>query len=242
MHETNMEEGIVIGIIDTRIWRESKMLNDDGVGPVPTRWKGRCESGERFNATTNCNRKLIGAKWFIDAFFADNEQPFNTTEFPEFLSPRDAEGHRTHTATTAAGSFVANASDAPRAHLAVYKACWNVPNSICAAADMLRAIDEVINDGVDVLSPSISPSDPNPMFAEVDKHDVKAIGSFHAVAKGITVVFAAGNVGPDPQTVANVAPWIISAAATTIDRSFPMPVTLGNNNTLPVAHTKYVAN
>ncbi|KAM1739447.1 hypothetical protein ACFX11_015162 [Malus domestica] len=110
MHETNMEEGIVIGIIDTRIWRELKMLNDDGVGPVPTRWKGRCESGERFNATTNCNRKLIGAKWFIDAFFADNEQPFNTTEFPEFLSPRDAEGHRTHTATTAAGSFVANAS------------------------------------------------------------------------------------------------------------------------------------
>ncbi|KAM1739449.1 hypothetical protein ACFX11_015162 [Malus domestica] len=107
---------------------------------------------------------------------------------------------------------------------------------------MLRAIDEVINDGVDVLSLSISPSDPNPMFAEVDKHDVKAIGSFHAVAKGITVVFAAGNVGPDPQTVANVAPWIISAAATTIDRSFPMPVTLGNNNTLPVAHRKYVAN
>ncbi|TQD72493.1 hypothetical protein C1H46_041973 [Malus baccata] len=98
---------------------------------------------------------------------------------------------------------------------------------------MLRAIVEVINDGVDVLSLSISPSDPNPMFAEVDKHDVKAIGSFHAVAKGITVVFAAGNVGPDPQTVANVAPWIISAAATTIDRSFPMPVTLGNNNTLP---------
>ncbi|KAM2105846.1 hypothetical protein ACFX1R_016306 [Malus domestica] len=98
---------------------------------------------------------------------------------------------------------------------------------------MLRAIDEVINDGVDVLSLSISPSDPNPMFAEVDKHDVKAIGSFHAVAKGITVVFAAGNVGPDPQTVANVAPWIISAVATTIDRSFPMPVTLGNNNTLP---------
>ncbi|CAL9030484.1 unnamed protein product [Prunus brigantina] len=90
---------------------------------------------ERFNATTYCNRKLIGAKWFKDGFLADNERPFNTTEFPEFLSPRDAMGHGTHTATTAAGSFVANVSykglilgvvrgGAPRAHLAVYRPCW----------------------------------------------------------------------------------------------------------------------
>ncbi|KAI5329346.1 hypothetical protein L3X38_028743 [Prunus dulcis] len=80
---------------NTRSW--------DYLGPL-------CESGEHFNATTKCNRKLIGAKWFIDGFLADNEQPFNTTEFPEFLSSRDAMGHGTHTATTIAGSFVANAS------------------------------------------------------------------------------------------------------------------------------------
>ncbi|KAB2608967.1 subtilisin-like protease SBT5.3 [Pyrus ussuriensis x Pyrus communis] len=229
MHETNMGDGIVIGIMDFGIWPESKMLNDDGVGPIPTRWKGRCESGESFNATTHCNRKLIGAKWFIDGFLADNEQPFNTV-FWEFYSPRDGAGHGTHTATTAAGSFVANASGAPRAHLAVYKTCWNVLNFVCAAADLLKAFDEAIYDGVDVLSLSIG--NYNPKFAEVDKRDAIATGSFHAVAKSITVVCAADNTGPAPQTVSNVAPWIITMAATTIDRSFPTPITLGNNKTL----------
>lgn len=197
---------------------------------------GRCESGEHFNATTDCNKKLLGAKWFIDGFLADNEQPFNTTEFPEFLSPRDAMGHGTHTATTAAGSFVASASykglglgvvrgGAPRAHLAVYKPCWYAPIAVCAAADMLKAFNEAIYDGVDVLS--LSMGNYLPKFAEVDKRDAISTGSFHAVAKGISVVCAADNTGPYAQTVRNVASWILTVAATTIDRSFPHPSCLG---------------
>ncbi|KAJ8632449.1 hypothetical protein MRB53_025785 [Persea americana] len=57
------------------------------------------------------------------------------------------------------------------------------------------------------------------------------MGSFHAVAKGITVVCAAENDGPLSQTVSNIAPWIITVAAVTMDRAFPTIITLGNNRT-----------
>ncbi|KAJ3705829.1 hypothetical protein LUZ61_009534 [Rhynchospora tenuis] len=57
-------------------------------------------------------------------------------------------------------------------------------------------------------------------------------GTLHAVAKGITVVFAAGNDGPAPQSVQNNVPWVISVAASTIDRFFPTVITLGNGQRL----------
>ena len=55
----------------------------------------------------------------------------------EFLSPRDYGGHGTHTASTMAGNYgVQETGDAagfgklsgiaPRARLAVYKACWRI--------------------------------------------------------------------------------------------------------------------
>ncbi|WCJ28226.1 Subtilisin-like protease [Euphorbia peplus] len=71
------------------------------------------------------------------------------------------------------------------------------------------------------------------------------MGSFHAVRNGILVVCSAGNSGPSAGTASNVAPWILTVGASTIDRDFPSNVILGNNqifqgrsfssNTLPAA-------
>uniref|UniRef100_A0A6N2KK66 Inhibitor I9 domain-containing protein n=1 Tax=Salix viminalis TaxID=40686 RepID=A0A6N2KK66_SALVM len=240
LHNSSMGDGVIIGVLDTGIWPESKAFSDEGLGPIPSHWKGVCESGTGFKAKSHCNRKIIGARWFVDGFLAEYGQPLNTSENSEFLSPRDANGHGTHTASTAAGNFVDNVSyrglglgtirgGAPRAQLAIYKVCWNVLGGQCSSADILKAFDEAIHDGVDVLSLSIGSS--IPLFSDVDERDGIATGSFHAVAKGITVVCGAANDGPSAQTVQNTAPWILTVAASSMDRAFPTPITLGNNKT-----------
>jgi subtilisin family serine protease len=194
---------------------------------LPARWKGACQTGAEFKATI-CNRKIIGARWYAGGIDAEVLKS-------EYMSPRDKNGHGTHVASTIAGGEVRNASfgglaagvargGAPRARLAIYKPCWDKNGgTTCGDAAILAAIDDAINDGVDVLSLSLG-------FI-----DEEIPGTLHAVARGITVVFAAGNVGPDAKTVTNVSPWVLTVAASTIDRSFPTMMTLGNNEKVVVS-------
>lgn len=142
-------------------------------------------------------------------------------------------GHGTHTASTAAGAVVEGANfhglgagvargGAPQARLAVYKVSWKGKNGASvASAAVLAAMDDAIHDGVDILSLSLA----------VDEN---SFGALHAVQNGITVVYAGGNSGPRPQVISNTAPWVITVAASKIDRSFPTVITLGNNQTLVV--------
>ncbi|KAL2520410.1 Cucumisin [Forsythia ovata] len=46
--------------------------------------------------------------------------------------------------------------------------------------------------------------------------------------KGIPVSCSAGNSGPTKSTLVNVAPWIMTVGAGTLDRDFPAYATLGN--------------
>jgi subtilisin family serine protease len=109
---------------------------------------------------------------------------------------------------------------APRARIAVYKSLWG--GGTGTSATVLAAIDDAIHDGVDVLSLSLAHPEEN------------SFGALHAVQKGITVVYAAGNDGPKPQTVQNTAPWVITVAASKTDRSFPTLITLGNTQQIVV--------
>ncbi|CAK9142074.1 unnamed protein product [Ilex paraguariensis] len=228
--------GAIIGVLDTGIWPESESFKDEQMEKVPSRWKGICQEGEAFNSSRYMGRKIIGARWYMKGYKAEFGK-LNTSDGAEFLSARDAAGHGSHTSSTAAGVLVENANfmglaqglargGAPSAWLAVYKVCWATGG--CSSADILAAFDEAISDGVDVLSVSLGSSPPLATYVE----DVLSIGSFHAVAKGIPVVCSGGNSGPYPQTVINTAPWIITVAASTIDRAFPTMITLGNNQTV----------
>ncbi|KAK4431261.1 Subtilisin-like protease SBT3.6 [Sesamum alatum] len=234
LHDTNQGDGAIIGVVDTGVWPESESFNDKGLGPIPAKWKGFCQSGDDFDPKQHCNNKLVGARYFIKGFLAGYGE-FNATEQNEFISSRDSDGHGTHCASIAGGSFVRNVSfqglaggvargGAPRARLAIYKVGWI--GGIVSSVDILKAFDEAIHDGVDVLSISLGIA--LPLYPEIDKRDVIYYGSFHAVAHGITVVCAGGNSGPEYQTILNVAPWVISVAASTTDRSFPTPIVLGN--------------
>ncbi|XP_062105157.1 CO(2)-response secreted protease-like [Humulus lupulus] len=217
---TNM----IIGVIDSGIWPESVSFSGKGFGPIPSKWKGSCQTASDFN-TSNCNRKLIGAKYYLPQS-AKKE-----------WTPRDLTGHGTHVASIAAGSVVPGTSfmglgsgtargGAPSARIASYKVCWS---GGCSSADLLKAIDDALSDGVDIISISIGSK--NGLSEEYLK-DPTAIGAFHAEQKGVLVVLSAGNSGPTPYTLSNTSPWMFTVAASTIDRHFKSIVHLGNGKFL----------
>ncbi|CAJ2664207.1 unnamed protein product [Trifolium pratense] len=228
-------EDIIIGNLDTGVWPESKSFSDEGMGPVPTRWRGICDVDKNNTDEFHCNRKLIGARYFYKGYLANLDTNGNIS----FHSARDIDGHGSHTLSTAGGNFVANASvfgngkgtvsgGSPKARVAAYKVCWP-PLAVgggCYEADILAAYEAAISDGVDVLSVSLGGK--NVEFLESSI----SIGSFHAVAKGIVVVSSTGNSGPTPFSASNLEPWIITVAASTMDRSFTSYVTLGNKKIL----------
>ncbi|KAJ6415817.1 hypothetical protein OIU84_004584 [Salix udensis] len=100
-------DGVIIGVLDTGIWPEHCSLSDSGLSDVPSTWKGICETGPDFPASS-CNKKLIGARAFNKGYISHRGRLID--ESKESASPRDTEGHGTHTSTTAAGSSVHNAS------------------------------------------------------------------------------------------------------------------------------------
>ncbi|GLT76398.1 hypothetical protein SLA2020_480610 [Shorea laevis] len=223
---------VIVGIIDTGIWPESPSFSDDGIGQVPRKWKGICMEGSDFKKS-NCNRKLIGARYYVQQ---RSHSGNGTVSRALSGSPRDSIGHGTHTASTAAGSPVMNASyyglgqgtargGSPSTRIAAYKAC---AEDGCSGATILKAIEDAIKDGVDIISISIGM---NALFQSDFLSDPIAIGAFHAEEMGVMVVCSAGNDGPSPSTVVNAAPWIFTVAASTIDRAFQSTVLLGNGRT-----------
>ncbi|KAK7256214.1 hypothetical protein RIF29_29652 [Crotalaria pallida] len=208
-----VESDVVVGVIDTGIWPESDSFNDKGFGPIPEKWKGTCAGGKNFT----CNKKIIGARFYVGE------------------SARDNAGHGTHTASTAAGNNVRKASfyglaegtargGVPSARIAAYKVCRELD---CESVAIMAAFDDSIADGVDVLSLSLGGYSQLPF-----DQDPIAIGSFHAMARGILTVHAAGNSGPVPYSTSSIAPWMLSVAASTIDRQFIDTIVLGNGKKL----------
>nr|GMD22877.1 subtilisin-like protease SBT1.4 [Ipomoea batatas] len=227
----NSEYGddVIVGVLDTGIWPERPSFSDRGLSPVPSSWKGKCENSTDFPESL-CNRKIIGARAFYKGYEAAKGSPMD--ESVESKSPRDTNGHGTHTASTAAGSIVANASVfgyahgeargvAIKARIAVYKICWS---SGCFDSDILSAFDQAVEDGVHVISLSVGANGYAPQYFR----DSTAIGAFGAMQQGVVVSCSAGNSGPGPFTAVNVAPWILTVGASTIDRTFPADVVLGD--------------
>ncbi|KAK6947140.1 PA domain [Dillenia turbinata] len=70
--KANFGEDIIIGNLDTGVFPESKSFADEGMGPVPSKWKGICQNGIK-ESEIHCNRayslrfrKLVGGSSLSD--------------------------------------------------------------------------------------------------------------------------------------------------------------------------------
>ncbi|MDT4989362.1 MAG: hypothetical protein QOI74_3456, partial [Micromonosporaceae bacterium] len=233
-------EGVIVGVLDTGFWPESKSFApmpepradqatiDEkwGTGDVAAE---KCQTGD--DHPVQCNNKVIGARWFNNAGLADGNPG-------EFHSPRDFNGHGSHTASTAAGDHgvtaTVNGVDvgqisgmAPAARLAIYKVLYeraDGTNASGSSVDIVAAVDQAVTDGVDILSFSIGD--------DVDSIGPEEQAFLDAAAAGVFISAAAGNNGAaGPASVDNAEPWVTTVAASSHDRAFNKTVTLGNGAT-----------
>ncbi len=229
-------EGLIVGVIDTGFWPENPSF-----APLPEprpdaaiiqkKWYAdgidKCDEG--VNHLIACNNKVIGARYYDASGLGDWSG--------EYTSPRDYDGHGSHTASTAAGDYGVPATIngekvgtvsgmAPAARIAVYKALWTQADGDGSGgtADLVHAIDDAVTDGVDVINYSISGS---------SKYVVDPVGVafFNAAAAGVFIATSAGNGGPEESSVAHDTPWTTTVAASTHDRGSAKSVTLGNGKT-----------
>ncbi|MCU1509609.1 MAG: sbtB [Glaciihabitans sp.] len=255
--QANAGKGVVVGDIDTGIAPENPSFAGDPLGTTPTVNKPYLSGstvvytksdGNTFTDTPDLgapgelypadgiNSKIIGAHYYVAGFGAANVGTHSTGEY---LSPRDGDGHGSHTASTAAGNFNVPASVggqvfdnisgvAPAAKISVYKVCWSGPDpessadDACTTPDIIAAIDQAVADGVDVINFSIgSSSGATTTYSPTDA------AYLSAAAAGVFVAAAGGNSGPGASTLDNAAPWETTVAASTIP-PIEATVVLGN--------------
>jgi len=202
-------EGMLVAIIDTGIRSNhpsfAEVSPSDGyqhINPLGNNvFLGHCVTTPEF-----CNNKLIGTYSFADGID----------------TPEDEDGHGTHVASTAAGNTLTfdlgsgNGFEltgvAPRANIVSYRISDAEGNA--NSSDVVAAIEQAVNDGVDVINYSFGSNSFDPWSLS------SSVAYRNARAAGVIVITSAGNDGPNPNTVGSPAdaPWVTSVAASTHDR------------------------
>lgn len=254
-------KGVVVGVLDTGIAPENPFFAGEPLGTTagdePYRaadgtivyeksdggtFTGVCETGSGFTAD-DCSTKIVGARYYVGGF---GESRLGTEDqVPgEYLSPRDGDGHGSHTASTAAGNadvaiqsvggadLGTMSGVAPEARIAAYKVCWSGPDPTvttddgCASTDLVAAIDQAVIDGVDVINYSIGGGAATSVVAATD------LSFLGAAAAGVFVSASAGNSGPGASTLDHASPWYTTVAATTVP-NYEATVTLADGEKIP---------
>lgn len=219
-------EDVIIGVIDTGIWPEHPSFADDGsysdLGvELDSTERSSCDFGNTAHnendVLVECNNKLLGARQMMTTYRA----LIGAEDF-EYDSARDDDGHGTHTASTAGGNAGVEASIygiprgvvsgiAPRARIIAYKGLGHGGGF---GSDLAAAIDQAVEDGVDVINYSIG----SPSYA-IGPDDIAFLFAANA---GVFVATSNGNSGPGAATTGSPAsvPWLTSVGASTQDRTF----------------------
>jgi subtilisin family serine protease len=227
-------EGVIVGIIDSGINMQHPSFAEVGgdgyehINPFGQgNFIGACDPSNQYHdASIVCNNKLIGAWTFAATSVISN---FDTGA----KSPNDEDGHGSHTASTVAGNIINNpevngvdftrvSGVAPHANIIAYDVCGFLSNGSysgnCTGSALMGAIDQALEDGVDVINYSISGgTSPWTDYMEYSFLIARSIGT--------VVSTSAGNEGPSVGTVNHLSPWVLSVAATTHNRALNNSIT-----------------
>ncbi len=194
-------DGIKIGIIDAGLDFEHEAFRDDSLPPMAGYPRGDPEYIDLASS------KVIAVRSYVELL--NRGSPAAST--PDDNSPWDSSGHGTGVTMIAAGKRVDSpvgpvSGIAPRARIGVYKV-FGTPGLNFYTADhaVIAALDDAVNDGMDIVNLSLG----NPMFYPWDAHGRDCGISFPNAAcnplsvavqslvedMGIVVVAAAGNYG-----------------------------------------------
>jgi len=179
--------GVKIAIIDTGIDVTHPGMQDAELEPPEGFPKVNDERD-----LEHTNGKVIVARSYAPSF--QNRE--------EDLSARDRIGHGTGAAMAAAGApnrgpLGAVVGAAPKAWLGNYKIFGSAGVNDTTTTDLiLKALDDAVGDGMDVVNLSLGDS-----VAPVLEADLEAQAVARAAEAGVIVVVSAGNSGPDQNTI-----------------------------------------
>ena len=222
-------EGVLVGILDSGIWPEHPSLADPGID-APDGAPFACEFGDGsagLGAEFECNDKLVGAHVFLDTYLAASVPRPGSTATPTAARratptgtartrrrPRRAARSRARSCSASTAAPVTGI--APGASVIAYRVCLDEG---CFGSDSVKAVEQAIVDGVDVINFSIS-GGANPFTDPVE------LAFLDATAAGISVNASAGNDGPGAATANHGGPWVTTVGASTSDRHFESSLTL----------------
>ncbi len=226
--ESNAGKGIVVGVLDTGIDPNNPSFAALSRSKKPAgNWVCETENDPTFK----CSTKIVGARYY-------GEDYGNTIDY-DFNSPRDTNGHGSHTAGTAVGNhgvameiqgntMGSGSGMAPAAHVAVYKALWQTEDGRGSgtSSGLVQAIDDAVADGVDVINYSVSGSSEYVVTAD-------ELAFMAAAEAGVFVSTSAGNSGDSVgvSSVAHNSPWTMTVAASSHDRGVENTLTTGDGIT-----------
>jgi subtilisin family serine protease len=203
--------GIKVGVIDTGLDPTHQGFRDDSLSPPD----GYPIYSGKDDADFHELKKVIVARSY-GAILGGTD-----------TGPRDLDGHGSGTSLCATGGLAFGpmatiAGSAPKAFLGVYRLDPDL-----STAAILKAFDDAVLDGMDVVNVSVGISLPmkpaiDPLYDAVER----------AIAAGVVVVSAAGNSGPLPGTVGppGSSPNTITVGMSWNERIFASAVTVENNS------------
>ncbi|MBE0380256.1 S8 family serine peptidase [Pseudoalteromonas prydzensis] len=235
-------EGVIMGIIDSGVNTDHPSFaaqGDDGY--VHTNPIGHY-IGDCTEDATLCNDKLIGVFHYESVTVNyGGVRPENGVDY---------NGHGSHVASTAAGNILRDlpyynvgneavsdgipvagtnisqmAGMAPHANIVSFQVC--LPTGGCAPDAMLQAVEDAIENGIDVINMSIGPNGEGP-HPWSDALDMAFLAAHEA---GTFIALSAGNSGSGSSTIGHLAPWTTIVANASHGRYFEKSLSASTDNT-----------